>query len=863
MISILIRRRHFSCLLSLAMFATRCVAADKLSGPALREQVGPLPEGGQSIPSEQVLRVAGRRLQFSGRPVDLVLSPNGKTIFVKNMKNLLVVDAASWALLQTLSYPASGASLHGIAVSHDGSHVYVTASGHELYEWQVASNGLVSFHRTVALPKGSDPCGLALSGDGTRAYVCLSIKNTLAEVNLAAGTVSRQIPVGIAPWNVTLSPDGNTAYVSDWGGRFPVGGDLTATSAGTAVVVDTRGVAASGVLSFVNLATGFESAQVPTGLHPCDLALSHDGNRLYVANANSDTVTVIDTRSKSVRETILIRPDPTLPFGSESDGLALSSDGTTLFVASAGNNAVAVVQLPNARHTNSLVQGFFPTDWYPGAVVVDGSFAYVANVKGLGSRDGQPAAVSYQGSAFLGTVDRIPIPAGKALAKNTAQVIENGRIMQIKQAAQPALGGQAPVPVPDRIGEPSVFQHVLYILKENKTYDQIFGDLPQGNGKADLCIYPQSITPNHHALALQYVLLDNYYCNGVNSADGHSWATEGNSSDHLEKSFGGFVRSYTFGDDPLTYSSTGFIWNNVLQHGLSFRNYGEFDYASVPSGASWRQIYTDFTNGTHSIAFAQNIGVASLRPYSSTNVPGWNLEIPDVVRAYGFIKELNAAQAAGTWARFHFLYLPNDHTGGTPPARAQLADNDLALGRVVEAVTKSVFGRNTVIFVIEDDPQSGYDHVDGHRSICLVISPYTKRAQTVSAFYNQAGVLHTMEQIMGLPPMNQQDAMAPLMFECFSSTPDFTPYTALPNKINLVSGDSAQLSSKARYYAKKVQKMDFTKPDRIDEDAFNRYIWHSIKGNTRYPSEFVGGHGKGLKKLGLVLVKPLKHDDDD
>jgi hypothetical protein len=459
-------------------------------------------------------------------------------------------------------------------------------------------------------------------------------------------------------------------------------------------------------------------------------------------------------------------------------------------------------------------------------------------------------------------VNRIPIPSGAALGKSTAHVIENGRIQQIKQASQAALARQAPVPVPAHVGEPSVFQHVLYILKENKTYDQVFGDLPQGNGDADLCVYPELVTPNHHALALQYVLLDNFYCNGVNSADGHTWCTEGNTTDHLEKSFGGFVRSYTFGDDPLTYSSTGFIWNNVLQHGLSFRNYGEFDYASVPSGASWRQIYTDFTNGLHSIAFAQNIGIDSLRRYSSTNVPGWNLNIPDVVRAYGFIKELNAAQAVGHWARFHFLYLPNDHTGGPPPARAQVADNDLALGRVVEAVTRSDFASNTVIFVIEDDPQSGYDHVDGHRSLCLVISPYTKRAQTISAFYNQAGVLHTMEQMMGLPPMNQQDAMAPLMFECFSNRPDFTPYTALPNKIDLVSGGSAKLSSKARYYAGKVQKMDFTRPDRIEEDAFNRYIWHSIKGDARYPSEYVGSHGKGLKRLGLVLVKPVQHDDD-
>jgi len=849
-------------LCGLAMFATRCLVADDLSNSASNQQVGPLPSGAQVLPSTQVLRIAGRRLEFKGRPVDLALSPDSQTMFVKNMNNLLVVSAASWTLSQTLAYPGSGASLHGIAVSHDGARVYVTGSANELYEWQVTSNSVLTFSRTIFLPQGSDPCGLALSADGTKAYVCLSMKNTLAVVNLANGTISQQINVGIAPWNVVLSPNSATAYVSDWGGRFPVGSDLTASSAGTKVVVDKRGVASSGAVSFVNLATGVESAQLPTGLHPSDLVLSHDGDTLFVANANSDTVTAIDTPTRTVRETILIRPDPALPFGSEPDGLALSHDGRTLFVASAGNNAVAVVELASAHRTNSIVKGFFPTDWYPGAILVHESFAYVANVKGLGSREGQPAVSSYKSSDFLGTIDCIPIPSGDALNKSTALVMENARIGQIKQAFHPSIGQAAPVPVPARFGEPSVFKHVLYILKENKTYDQVFGDIPQGNGNQKLCIYPQSVTPNHHALALKYVLLDNFYCNGVNSADGHSWCTEGNTTDHLEKSFGGFVRSYTFGDDPLTYSSTGFIWNNVLEHGLTFRNYGEFDYASVPSKASWMQIYADFTNGAHSIAFAQNIGVASLLPYSSTNVPGWNLDIPDVVRAYGFIKELNAAQADGHWATFHFLYLPNDHTGGKPPPQAQVADNDLALGRVVEAVTKSVFGSNTVIFVVEDDPQSGYDHVDGHRSLCLVVSPYTKRAQTISTFYNQAGVLHTMEQILGLPPMNQQDAMGPLMSDCFSNTPDFTPYTALPNQIDLVSGGRTRLSSKALHYLRKVQKMDFSKPDRIEEDAFNRYIWHSIKGNARYPSEFVGGHGKGLKELGLVLEKPSKDNDD-
>jgi autotransporter-associated beta strand protein/YVTN family beta-propeller protein len=819
-------------------------------------QVGQLPNSEQSLPSKQILRAPGQQLQFSGRPVDLALSPDGRTVFIKNMSNLLVVDAVSWSLLQTLNYPGSGASMHGIAVSRDGSHVYVTGAGNELYDWAVGANRTVAFSRTISLPGGSYPCGVAVSTDGSKAYVCLSIRNTLAVVDLSTGSVSRQINVGIAPWDVVLSPDGNTAYASDWGGRLPVSGDLTATSAGTPVVIDSRGVGASGAVSFVDLATAVETAQVPTGLHPSALALSQDGNSLYVANANSDTVTAIDTQAKAARETILARPDPTFPYGSAADGLALSPDGKTLYVADGGNNAVAVVELPNIQHTNSLVQGFVPTDWYPGAVVVDSNYVYVANVKGLGSRAGQPATTSWQIYAFLGTANRIPIPDSDSLSKLTAQAYEDGRVPQIKQTQQPPLAGQAPVPVPLRVGEPSVFQHVLYILKENKTYDQVFGDMPEGNGDPGLCIYPQFVSPNHHALARQYVLLDNFYCNGVNSADGHSWSTEGNNTDHLEKSFGGFSRSYTFGDDPLTYSSTGFIWNNALQHGLTFRNYGEFDYASpVPANATWRQIYTDFTNGTHAIHYAQNIGVASLRPFSSTNVPGWNLGIPDLVRADGFIKELNAAQAKGAWETFHLLYLPNDHTGGPPTPQAQVADNDLALGRVVEAVTKSSFGCSTVIFVIEDDPQSGYDHVDAHRSLCLVISPYTKRGQVISKFYNQAGVLHTMEQIMGLPPMNQQDAMAPLMFDCFTNVPDLTPYTALPNNVDLASGTTgtATLSPKQKFWARKLQKMDFTKPDRINENTFNRYIWFTVKGDAPYPAKFVGGHGKGLKQLGLVL----------
>lgn len=822
--------------------------------------VGMLANGEQSVPTKQILRAAGHQIQFGGRPVDLALSPNGATVYLKNINNLLVVDTATWTLRQTLGYPGAGASLHGIAVSKNGARVYVTGAGNELYEWQVAANDTVSFLRTIAMPAGSYPCGLALSADESKAYVCLSVANKLAVVNLANGTVTQQINVGIAPWDVVLSPDGNAAYVSDWGGRFPVAGDLTAPSAGTQVVVDHRGVGASGVVSFVNLLAGLETAQVATGLHPSDVELSPDGATLYVANANSDTVTVIDTLTRAVRETILVRPDPTFPYGSAATGLALSKDGQTLFVTCGGNNAVAVVELPNAQNTNSQLRGFLPTDWYPGAVVADSNHLYVVNVKGLGTRLGQPVTKSWQIGAHLGTANKIPIPELEPLNKYTARVFEDGRIPHIKETQKLAQPGAPPVPVPHRVGEPSVFKHVVYILKENKTYDQIFGDMPEGNGEPSLCVFPELVTPNHHALARQYVLLDNYYCNGVNSSDGHAWSTEGNVTDYLEKSFGGYTRSYAFGDDALSYSSTGFIWNNVLNHGLTFRNYGEFDYASTSPARTWLQIYIDYTNNTDSIRYVQNIGVESLRPYSSTNVPGWNMNIPDVVRARGFIKELNAAQSNGVWQAFHFLYLPNDHAGGDPSPRAQVADNDLALGQVVEAITKSIFASNTVIFVIEDDPQSGYDHVDAHRSICLVISPYTKRGEVISTFYNQSGVLHTMQRILGLPPMNQLDAMSPLMFDCFTNAPNFTPYTARPNNVPLTEGVSGtgSLPRKQRYYAKQVEKMDFNKPDRINDDVFNRYIWHSIKGNAKYPAKYVGHHGRGLKALGLVKLEVAK-----
>ena len=820
------------------------------------------------VPTRQVIRPAGQSVEFGGRPVDLAFSPDGKTLYVKDNRGLVVIETKTWKIRQELLFEGGGGSMHGIAVNCDGSRVYVTTAQYILYEGQVSpTNGNVSWSRRITLPgpagKGnSHACGIELSCDEKIAYVCLSRNNSLGVVDLDSGKLIKEIPVGVAPFDVVLSEKGERAYVSNWGGRRSKTGERTAKSSGTDILVDERGIASSGTVSIVDLKESREVAQVQTGLHPSDLELSDDGRNLYVANANSDTVTVIDTIAMRAVNTIGVRPDATLPFGSAPNALALSEDGKTLYVANGGNNAVAVIDLEKPKKGEARAEGFIPAGWYPGAVATDGNHIYIVNVKGLGSRKKNPDQNGWGVFWYLGTVNKVQIPSEEKLKNYTAQVYEDTRVPQILKAWEKKHSSQKPVPVPQRIGEPSVFDHVVYVIKENRTYDQVFGDIPKGNNDPSLCVFGRQVTPNHHALAEQFVLLDNYYCNGVNSADGHSWATEGNVTDHLEKSFGGFTRSYTFGDDPLTYSSSGFIWDNVILHGLSFRNYGEMDYAEpIPGNLSFKEIYDDFESGTREIKFSQNIGIENLRRYSHREYPGWNMKIPDVLRVDVFLKELKKYEKTGELPNFMIVYLPQDHTSGTSPGfptpHAHVADNDLALGRLVEGISKSKFWPKTCIFVNEDDPQDGFDHVDGHRSICLVVSPYTKRGALVSNFYNQTSVLHTIELILGLPPMNQMDAMAPVMRECFTEKPNFNPYTTVPNEVPLdeMNRRLGKLNVKERYWARKSLEQNFDVIDGPDDDTLNRILWHWAKGiDTPYPAHFAGAHGTGLMALNLVLV---------
>ncbi len=846
-------------------------------------RVGEQTAGGTVVSTGQIVRPAGDTVAFAGRPVDLAVSQDGTTVYVKANNGLLVIDAASWKVRKQLNFPKGGASMHGIAVSADGAEVYLTSARNEIFVAKVDGVGGAEWSRTLALtgPKGTtaddDPAhltGIAISADGARAYVCASRNNTLAVVDLrapdAAAALSRHIPVGIAPFDVVLSPDGNTAYVSDWGGRRPKAGERTGDSSGTQVLVDERGIGASGAISVVDLVSGKETRLIESvGLHPSDLVLSRDGKTLYVANANSDTVSVIDLSSKDQTRTVNVKPDPALPFGSAPNALALDDERGLLYVANGGNNAVAVI--PTRGEKAFQAAGFIPAGWYPGALALTSDRLYIANVKGEGSRTVEEKDKGWNVHWSRGTVQRVTAPIdAPTLAAYTEQAHRDGHTPHVLTMLERSTAtGVAPVPVPAKLGEPSVFEHVVYIIKENRTYDQVFGDLTRGNADPRLCIYPREITPNHHALAEEFALLDNYYCNGVLSADGHSWATEGYVTDHLEKSFGGFTRSYTFGDDALTYSSSGFIWDRVLAAGLSLRNYGEMDYAEPPKGTTFKQIYDDFVSGANTIKFEQKIGLPRIAQYSARDFPGWNMDIPDVLRASVFLKELEGFEKSGLFPNFVIVYLPNDHTSGldegSPTPNAHVADNDLALGRIIEGISKSRFWPKTCIFVNEDDPQDGFDHVDGHRSLCLVVSPYTKRGAVVSKFYNQTSVLHTMSRILGLPPMNQIDAASPLMTDCFTKTVDLAPYTARKNNVPLdqLNPPKTALRGEALHWAKKSEQQDFAKIDAADEDTLNRILWFAAKGpDAPYPARLAGAHGRGLKGLNLALSGERDPDDD-
>jgi len=831
--------------------------------------VGPQGDGTYVVATTQVIEPAGESTEFPGRPTDIALSPDESVLVLKTTGrstmtgaggDLVFIDMASKTVRQLLEMPKGDNNFCGLEWSSDGQAVWATDAAGVLRCARRGADGAFAWAGAIALPGpggtgDSAPGGLLLDEPNGLIYVALSRNNSIGVVDVAAGKVAAEIPVGIAPYDVVRLRE--TAYVSNWGGRKAKPGEATGPTSGSRAVVDPKtGIASTGTVSVVDLSRRECVGEIEVGLHPSAMALSPDGGRLFVANANSDSVSVIDTRTNKVARTFDVKPSQGLPFGSAPNALELSPDGGTLYVANGGNNLVAVMDAATGK-----MEGLIPTGWYPGALEIsrDGRLLCIANIKGLGTSYTQANLQAKQdmfgekwhgfnSHDHMGSANLLRIPDKAEMETYTYRAACNMRLPLMDDARarimKMAPGERKIVPVPTRPGEVSVFRHVLYIIKENRTYDQVFGDLRQGNGDATLCLFGRDVTPNHHALAEQFVLLDNFYCNGVLSADGHQWTDEGYATDYIEKSFGGWPRSYPYeGDDALAFASSGFIWDHVLRKGLTFRDYGEFVHARIdPAKSTWADIYRDYVAGTRTVTIRAESPLHTLEPYLCPTFVGFPGTVQDVYRAREFLNEFREFETAGQLPNFMIMLLPNDHTNGTregfPTPNAMVADNDLALGQIVEAVSKSKFWPDTVIFVVEDDPQAGLDHVDSHRTVALCVSPYTKRGFVDSTFYTQAGMLRTIELIFGLEPMNQITMAANPMTNAFTATADLSPYTAVPNTIPLdqMNQNVAQLRGKARYYAKKSGEIPLDEIDQADEDLFNRIIWHAVKGyDVPYP----------------------------
>ena len=665
---------------------------------------------------------------------------------------------------------------------------------------------------------------MAITRDGRRLFVAAANRSAVVEVDLTKNTRVKEYPVQNLPFEPRLSEDESTLVVSNWGGRPPRPGDRTSKSQDIDLVVDERGVPASGTVSLVDLKSG-ESRHVDVGLHPTAIAIK--GGKAYVANAMSDSVSEVDIKDAKVTRTIPLRWGDLRIFGAMPNALALRGD--TLYAADGGDNAVAEVDLPSGR-----VRGYRSAGYFPAAIALDpeGKRAYVLNTKGNGSV--AKTVLGRPGNAhdFQGTVTVVDL--AKDLAVETAIVARNNR-----WEARP---GKPPLKVYDR-----AIKHVIYIIKENRTYDEVFGDLPQGDGDPKLCSLGEKVMPNHRKIAREFTLFDNGYVSGTNSADGHAWSNQGLANDYLEHFYVGYSRTYPDdGRDAMALSAGGALWNAAVAKGKTVRVYGEYCDSSLnkiePEPKDWFEVWEDRKKGTHKFKFTAATRVAGLRPYINPEYHYWPLLMSDQGRADIFLGEYGRFSREDKVPNLMILSLPCDHGAGSsvsyPTPRAMMADNDLALGRIVEAVSQSPQWKETCIFVVEDDAQAGPDHVDGHRTVFMAISPYNRRKFVDSTFYTQANMIRSMEMMLGLDPMNRFDAVAYPMAACFSDTLDLTPYKHVPNNVPL---DERNPSGKAmtaadRYWRAKTLALDWSRPDAADFYWLNRINWYTLfKGSRPYP----------------------------
>src|SRR5215467_7797729 len=810
--------------------------------------VGVLQDGSILVPTGQQLTPAGTHIEVNDRPLGMAVSSDGSLVAVVTGSNfsaraLHLIDVQSRTLKQTIAITNS---FVGVAFNPGGDTIYVGGGPSNDVKIFKATNGVFAAAGTIPISGGPQPSGLTLNADGSRLYVALNQTNEVGVIDTATLAIIKRVKAGSYPYTAVISADGKKVYVSNWGGRIPVAGDFTDSQ--NPVLVDHRtGIPISGTVSVLDTATNTIVKHIDVGLHPTGMTLSPSGDRVYVTNANSDTVSIIDTATDTVGKTIYVGeqgPDRTPLLGASPNAVAVSPDGRTLFVANGARNAVAVV---DADATADAVRGSIPTGWYPMAVAIDrsGTELFIGSGYGFGSI--APTTPPGEGRSYtdrVGEVSIVDVPGRGDLARFTEQVRRNNLSFPPDADGNDGdqgndngpgndngQGGPAG-PIPRNLGQSSPIKHVFYIIKENRTYDQVLGDLPQGNGDPSLVEFGRDVSPNHHALAEQFVLLDNYYGPGDQSALGHRWVLQSYPSDWVHKYGNGRNNQ-----NPMLLGPTDAIYDQAKARGLTVRAYGERGANTItPANATWTDIYNDWKFGTSKVNIAAQAIIVGLRDVYHPRYPAAESRVPDQYRADIFLREFAQFEQNGNLPTLNLLLLYDDHTEGTSPGfptpRAAVADNDSALGRIVDAISHSRYWKDSAIFVTEDDSQDGLDHVDGHRTVGLVVSPYVKHGRVDSTLYSIINVFRTVEQILGLPPANQFASAAEPMYSVFTPKPDLTPYTARPNQIplNEMNPPLASLGGLQRQLAKFSLTIDSSEPDSADADMLNRAIWHSVKG---------------------------------
>ena len=836
-------------LLSLSsLAAAQPAASPKTAAPAAaasrpREpRVTLLPNGWRISP-------VGQHFTVGDLPMNLVVSPDGDHLIVTNngysQPNLVVYDFTKQISRDKVMLESAWL---GLAFHPDGKRLYSSGSAKNRVDEFSWDKGALKKAGEIALPKPANDSfvgGLAVAPDGQRLYTVHVLGEKLHAVDLASRAVVKSIDLPAEPYTVLVSPDSSLVYLSLWGG--------------------------SKVLVF-NAADLSLKREIEVGEHPNAMAFSKDGARLFVACANTNAVWNVDLAQGHATEQISIAPFPNMPPGATPNALDLSPDGKTLLVANADNNTVAVIEIKGDG--KGEVEGFIPTGWYPTGVRYskDGSKIFILSGKGLvGAANprgaqaglGRPPDGQYTGAMLWGSLTTLDNPNAAKLMEYTATVVfvtpDTGK-SQLVPAKAPLRSV-----VPLRVGAPSPIKHVFYVIRENRTYDQVLGDLPQGNGDPSLTLFGENTTPNAHALARQFVLLDNFYVDAEVSYDGHAFSTGAWATDAVEKiwpmnygrrearylSEGGGAMRNQFGN--LAAGPRGYIWDAAARKGVSYRSYGEF---SIPGAeVRWDE------EGMKPPYYGS---VPGLKDHVHPTYPPYNLSIPDNQRIDVWLEEFREFEKNSNLPRLNILRLGNDHTAGSRPGartpRAMIAENDHALGRLVEAISKSRYWKETAIFVLEDDAQNGPDHVDAHRSLGFIISPYTQRQGFVDkTLYTTSGFLRTMELILGLEPLSQYDAAATPAYNAFSLTPNLIPYAALAPRIDITEMNDARA-----WGAQASTLMNLAEADRAPDLLLNEIVWRSVRGpNSKMPPPV---RAAWLKRGGGDAEDDddkRDHDDDD